>query len=102
VEIGDDAVIACSSCRVYKWSINPFTNPNPFYSHTLNRDSNYNKKKLTSPLLQIKIAKKENCHFDFILKEIRHVLVTEHGVWIVRWIDPILVNPKYKLLEHPR
>jgi hypothetical protein len=24
---------------VYKWSLNPFDNPNPVYSHTRNRDN---------------------------------------------------------------
>jgi hypothetical protein len=28
VEINESAVITCSSSDVYKWSINPFTNPN--------------------------------------------------------------------------
>jgi hypothetical protein len=40
VEISGGAVIACGSeLCVYKWSINPFTNPNPVYCHTLNYDS---------------------------------------------------------------
>jgi hypothetical protein len=30
-------LIVVPSC-VYKWSINPFTNPNPVYRHTPNRD----------------------------------------------------------------
>jgi hypothetical protein len=30
VEISGGAV----SCRVYKWSVNPVTNPNPVYNHT--------------------------------------------------------------------
>jgi hypothetical protein len=35
VEISGGAVIACSSeSCVCKWSTNPFTNPNPVYSHT--------------------------------------------------------------------
>jgi hypothetical protein len=32
VEIGDSAVIVVPS-DVYKWSINPFTNPYPVYRH---------------------------------------------------------------------
>jgi hypothetical protein len=34
VEISGGAVIACITSRVCKWSINPFTNPNPVYSHS--------------------------------------------------------------------
>jgi hypothetical protein len=37
MEISGGAVIACSSeSRVYKWSINPISNPNPVYRRTHN------------------------------------------------------------------
>jgi hypothetical protein len=33
---------------VYKWSINPFTKPNPIYSHTLNCDNMYGLKEVNT------------------------------------------------------
>jgi hypothetical protein len=34
VKINGGAVITCFPSRVYKWSMNLFTNPNPVYSHS--------------------------------------------------------------------
>jgi hypothetical protein len=34
VETNGVLYLLVASSRVYKWSINPFTNPNPVYSHT--------------------------------------------------------------------
>jgi hypothetical protein len=46
--------------RVYKWSINPFTNPNPVYSHSIPRDNNLH----YSPLAVVRKQKSETEHLQ--------------------------------------
>jgi hypothetical protein len=39
VENSDGVAVLAVPSLVYNWSINPFTNPNPVYSHTHTRDN---------------------------------------------------------------
>jgi hypothetical protein len=58
--------------RVYKWSINPFTNPYPVYSHTsINRD-NMNYAPRSWPSLQ-----------TYFFKSVSHFILSNFIIWFV-------------------
>jgi hypothetical protein len=83
VKIIGGTVIACSpESYIYKWSINPFTNPNTIYSHALNRDNIF--------------------HITLIQCPVNPLLSAMYGEWglpftwqLVAW-DELLQNPNTK------